>query len=896
MPEPTSIIRRRLSSPACFALTLGLIAICAVSAGATETTVRPQYDIKATVSLQPSTVYGTVSVQFTNHSDKTVRDAVIFLYPNRFSADKLTDLARPFIHPEEEFDEGSLTISEVLDDGYPTTQEPVEGLRPGIAIRVRIAPLKPGQSRRLGLGFRTEIPHRFGGFGEFENQLTLLGGWHPYLAALGQDGTWLTTGSPPMADYQVTIRPTTVMQVALNGTFRAGATEFTHSVSGTPYLSLIASPRLLKATRQVGATEVTLLLRPKRFAFRLVPGPDAAGLIMNAAEEALLDAPAGVPSAPRELLLIEAPLRMHLIEPSEGMVVFSDRLYKTFGPLREFHRAHLVEAIYQEVLRPRLAKLEAASDYGWVAEAYAHELASRYMDAREPERRLLTDWLDMFDFLAVVDRFEKVPKIPFVSSFFQQTPTIDPGDERIMTFNGPRPPGRIILSKVRDLVGEDSFDEMLNTCLTADRPLRACASERFPGQGINTLLDQWAAAYPTLNYWIEEVDFNEPDPDSNGNRYKTTVQVRRESSRPVREPVTVRLRTIGGSEVDVKWNAEGEVALLSESTDDRVYQVYIDPEEKLIETRRDDNAWLPRLEVLLDGADIAVSSTQFGFGTNIVSRIYQDYRKDLALTATYTNRGVGFAAGPRFHFGEPIDVTRYRHNLHMFYSYTALDSDFDHLARPNFITTGNTAGLGVRYDYTDVFYDQNPSLQRQLRLHADWHDRNLGSDFDYVSWGYNASVVFPVVTPRTLIGFQAVNNFSRADGDSVVPNQGLYSLGGSRSIRGIGFGDKLGRNLFVLRGEVRQSIYPELDLNLLDLVTLRRTQFRVFADGGNVSDSAGRVYDPSDWAVGVGLGFGLVYEAAGFFPAIAFIEVATRVDKSDQIDDVQVLFGTKQSF
>ena len=76
-----------------------------------------------------------------------------------------------------------------------------------------------------------------------------------------------------------------------------------------------------------------------------------------------------------------------------------------------------------------------------------------------------------------------------------------------------------------------------------------------------------------------------------------------------------------------------------------------------------------------------------------------------------------------------------------------------------------------------------------------------------------------------------------------MPNQGLYSLGGSRSIRGIGAEEELARNIFVLRTELRQAIYPELDLNLLDLLVLRRVQVQLLVDTGQVSNSAGRIYD-----------------------------------------------------
>src|SRR5262249_20131113 len=125
---------------------------------------------------------------------------------------------------------------------------------------------------------------------------------------------------------------------------------------------------------------------------------------------------------------------------------------------------------------------------------------------------------------------------------------------------------------------------------------------------------------------------------------------------------------------------------------------------------------------------------------------------------------------------------------------------------------------------------------------------------------------------------------------------GLFSLGGSRSIRGIGAEDQLARNIAVLRGELRQDLYPEVDLNLLDLLVLRRTQLRFFVDTGQVSNSAGAVYNPGSYAVGVGTALALVYDFMGFFPSVAYIEVATRVDRGSDLGDVQFLFGTRQAF
>jgi hypothetical protein len=47
----------------------------------------------------------------------------------------------------------------------------------------------------------------------------------------------------------------------------------------------------------------------------------------------------------------------------------------------------------------------------------------------------------------------------------------------------------------------------------------------------------------------------------------------------------------------------------------------------------------------------------------------------------------------------------------------------------------------------------------------------------------------------------------------------------------------------------------------------------------------------------VGIGFAAVYDFLGFYPAIAFIEVAGRVDEFSGVDNgPQILLGTRQTF
>ena len=863
-------------------------------ASAAPILLRPQYRVEASLSPAQPQIDGTVEVAFTNLSRRTLQEAVFLLFANRFAdqaADHLDDFVRPLVYPEQAYDRGGLQLLDVFDAGVPThaTSIIVPELPSGTFVRVPIADLPPGATRTLRLSFQTTVPYRFGAFGHFDDQLTMLGGWYPQLVPLSEDGEWAIDAPPPLADFDVTLSPAPGLDLILNGRFAPAGAPLVHAaVPGVHYLTLVAAPRFLRDETFAGATRIVYLHRPKSLSVRVSFGPSLTEIVLDALRDIVVNRPAVVP-APPELVVVEAPLRIDLTAAGEGEVIVSDRLLEVKDVLRPFHALQLAQAMYAECLRPQLAPRETAQDYPWVSEGVSRLLAERYLARVDPEHRTVYGWIDMLNVFETVDRFETTPKIPFTSAFFDSAKQADPLHAQVWSVNESGPPGRVVVTQLRALLDPPVFDPLLDRCLGAPAPLRECVAAGAPNVALEARLTEWLGPYPAIDYRVEATEFNVPD----GTERRSTVAVRRITSRPFSEPVTVRLRTIGGEVVDLHWKSGGDVALMSTTTDGDVYQAVIDPDRQLIDDDRANNAWLPRLQVVVDSADVAVSSTEFGVSGQLVGRLRYDYSKDVALSGFYTNRSVGFTVGPRLHFGEPIDGTRFRHNLYGFYLFEALDGSFKNDAQPGVRTTGQLGGFGARYDYNNVFWSDAPSHQRRFRLFVDGYDQSLGGDYSYIDWGYVASATLPLWTPRTVVAGQIFNGFSEPLGTD-PPNQGLFSLGGDRTIRGIGAEQQLARNIFVLRTELRQEIYPELDLNLHDILILRRLNVHALLDTGQVSNSAGRVYDPSHWAVGAGVGTGLFYEFFGFFPASFYLEVATRLDE-DQ-GDVQVLFGSGQSF
>ncbi len=209
-----------------------------------------RYVIDAVISSESATVVGSIQIELRNPSSTDLHEAVFLLYPNRFSRpdEQVDDVNRAYVYPREQFEPGRIEILSI--DGAP-----IEVADEATSMRVPIAPLPPGQTRTLTVAFRTSIPYRFGSFGHYEKQLTLNGGWHPYLAALDAEGRWRTELPPPTADFNVTLRRAEPLELVAAGEyFERGTEPATVSATGRHYLSVVAAPDFVHDRIELGET------------------------------------------------------------------------------------------------------------------------------------------------------------------------------------------------------------------------------------------------------------------------------------------------------------------------------------------------------------------------------------------------------------------------------------------------------------------------------------------------------------------------------------------------------------------------------------------------------------------------------------------------------------------
>ena len=850
------------------------------------------------------------------------------------------------------------TSAKTADQSHPAP--PVEGwLRPldgvqseaiggwaGTMLRARLAsPLAAGESGVVRAVFRTVLPERYGPFGVSEGRVVALGGWFPLLPALGADGAWQPATPPPPAEVSGKLRAPRSYTVVLgtevhpaghDGTiaFAPGGREPQAAgdaawYAGGAWPALLASPDYRSHQRDVDGTTVVLLELPSRRALVFPPRPSHSAQVLDAVARIVQARPAGLPTPPEPLVVAEAQLRLELTAPAgPGVAVVSDRILRVHALLRDFHERELAAAVYAALLRAPVAGRELAADAPWVTEGIAAALADHYLAAARPRHRTVYDWIDLFNVFAIVDRFESAPKIPFGRAFFPEARHADELGDGVESFARDRSPGRTIFTKLRNEIGAAACAAAIDRYLAAGESFRAVAVGAA-GRSLDWLFNEWTAPYPSpLDYALLDAELNRSDAPErlsgtpgSGSRaesdrldagmpdgeppggsahvtpYHHRLTVARSASRPIREPVEIELRGRGDERARLTWDDDASRAVLEVATPWRARRATLDPDRRLLEDTRADNVRPAQTQVVLDSADVTVTSSEFAVSGLFVGRRRYDYTKDLGLIAYLSDRSVGMHLGPRWHFGAPNDATSYRHNLFGFYTLAGLRGDFGDDSRPGLHTDGTLGGLGLRYDYADELSYDNPTTSTKLRLFGDWYDGALGSSFDYVDWGVRASAVRPVLTPRTLVAVQLLNAFSTPTGGSRVPNQGRYSLGGDLAIRGIPVQARLGENVALARVELRQTVYPELDLNLADVLVLRHGQLRLFVDAGRVEDRRSSLYRASDFAVGVGIGAAAFYDFLGFFPAVAYVAVAQRVDRFAGVDNgVQFLFGTRQAF
>lgn len=867
------------------ALLAALAVIAApVVAGAAETPPAAEVVIDARLGWESPQIDGTAVIRWRNPGREPVRALRLFLFANRFhSLDSRNNLADHLLIAGSSYRPGGTEIVAVEQNGQAREWKTKDGpsLPPGTVVTIPLArTLSPGDQAEVTVRFRTTLPNLLETFGAAGGLAVAEGGWYPLpVSPPGAD-----EGVPGHLDRAlVRARLTLPAQSHLLIDGKLFERDASVDVAAEPEARLafvLSREPFAQDSLHSGKRVARIYSAPSgEFAHRISPNDSPGDALRDTLRPILAQS-----SDERELVLVRLPLRWYPCAVVPGMLLVSDRLFEIFPLLRPLHQRELAYAIFLVEERWLAAAREPQADAAWVAEGLAWRRAEALYRSRFREGRDVKDWIRLFNVFAIVDRFETAPRIPLVRPFFPVTTSDDPLRLRLDTAWDDRPPGRFLFDKLEARLRPERFATLLERYRKGSAPMRSLVRE-VGGDDADRLLYAWLRPHADVNYSLAHVER-----DLQG-RPGARFRIERDSAEARPDTVEVALEHADGSQktfVDL----EGPSTAVERSTQWPVRAVTLDPERRAVQSRLDDDRVPSRYQLVLDSADVEVSSTEFGISSLLVGRRRYDYQKDLAVAGFYTSRGYGVDAGFQLHGGTPIDANLYRQNLFAYYSLTELDSTFENKQDPTLRTRGRLGGFGLRFNSYDAFWFVNPAGSHHLRLFFDGYDRSFGADFDFVQGGGSLTYTFPL-RHDTIVAGQVLNGTSAATGRGPIPNQGLFSLGGFRSIRGIGAEDELGKDIFIVRAELRHMLPFRLDWNFEELLIARRLQVKTFVDTGRVENSSRRLYDPSGFAVGVGGGLNLFYDFMGFFPTTFYLDVATRADQGGK---VQVLFGVGQPF
>lgn len=837
----------------------------------------PEVQVRARLGFVAHEIRGAVEIHWRNPGPEPIRTLRLVLFANRFrTIDGLGDLQRHLLVAGRQFRPGGSDIFAVRDGERSLAWRFEENgaLPRDTVMAVDLGqPVAAGEEARATIDFRTRLPNLLDTFGSSDGLLVADGGWYPQL--LARDST---AGAcfPQRSRTHAALEFPEGSALLLNGRLFEQIANADLADGEDDRLSIVLSKSSFSVrSLRVGRRTVQIYSAPSReLAHRVSLNQAALG--------ALVDTLPAIING--DLTLVRLPFRWYTSASAPGMVLISDRLFEIFPTLRPLHQRELAYAIFLAAEQRAARSREPAEDAGWVAEGLAWRRAQALYESRFREGREVKDWIRLFNLFGIVDRFDTAPRIPFVRPFSPVTASDDPLRIRLETRCDARPPGRFLFDKLEAKLRTERFGTLIERYRAGDDSMRLLVRS-VGGEPAESLLIAWLRPHVAVNYALDGVRLNP------GGRPGAEFRVIRESRESRPDTIEIGLEEADGGErafVDLEGR-ETDVRLPTHAP---VRSVALDPDRHTVETRLDDGRQPADLQLVLGSTDVEVSSTEVGYSTLLIGRRRYDYRKDLALALFYTSRGYGMDAGFQLHGGEPLDANVYRQNLYAFYSLEQLNGSFENKQAPGVRMRGRLGGFGLRFNSYDASWFENPSINEHLRLFFDGYDRAVGGDFDFVQGGVSLAVTRPLRHDTVLAG-QVLNGLSAATGRGPIPNQGLFSLGGFRSIRGIGAEEELGKDIFLVRAEIRHMLPYRLDWDLHELLIARRVQLKAFVDAGRVEGSTRKLYDPSGFAVGVGIGLNVFYDFMGFFPTTIYLDVATRADKRG---GTQVLFGVGQPF
>lgn len=714
-----------------------------------------------------------------------------------------------------------------------------------------------------------EVPERYGPLGRVGSQLTLGGGWYPFVegaAGLHRARVAIPTGrSAVLGDrwWPATRPGRRTIEVVR---------PYAHQ------LPLVVLPPGSGGRRTAGGRAVVVSARldsPRAEARRWVR--QVRRLAREAADHlARVRAPGVTPERP--WLLVEAPLRRELSRTADGLVLVSDRAFRLtpLERLYRFHRYPILREVFRAWVRERIVRApvpgrprdgldEVAADAVavFLLDGFIRRTAGAAEDA--------FDVLSLWSWIPAVDRLLYQPQLPFVGAYFARVDETDPWRIPIVAPERTEARGKRIFDKLTDRLGRARVEALMAEILDG-RPLSQVLAPVLGGPAAaEAFLATWLGDYPPVRFRLD--GFETVHRPGAGVAYETTVRIRRTAPVPA-EPLTVLLE--GDEErrlVRVDTSTRTRLTVTS-TTPFAVERVVVDPFDRVPEApsaevpqprfdNRSDAAW----RFLLNNFNLVLSPSAGTLDTGFdvgFSRVHDVFWR-FGTRAAYAPESVTVSTRASRFFGARRTADRLVQWLG-----AALVGEY---LRPDFTAESSDAYALT----TSMFY----GFDDRTTVWAPEPGTGVRAGVAYTRiFGSTETDTTPDAVSLTLRGLrswrlEAANQFSlRANlGAFVVgtPREQLqFFLGGRNNVRGFPVDAETGRLRAILSAEWVHGLLANRSWNAADVAWVSGVDGAFFADVAWIGDAADRLGFRAD----VGYGLRVYLDYFGVRPGVMAVDFA----------------------
>lgn len=715
-------------------------------------------------------------------------------------------------------------------------------------------------SSEIVIDFKTKIPEKFGLFGYFKDIYTLAGGWHPYIAGAVNEPPLLSNYNITLTlpeEYNIAAPKTSIKKIETKDGLKTVHIE----AFNISYFDMMISKKLIETeSRKDGYSFVYYhLKKDKKYAIEAVDTAFDAAVFFNKNFGKIKN---------KSVVFAESYLHQDIVSPQESLILISNKFHKAYSYIRRFHDAQLIKGLYYKFWKDIIPKEEE----DWVAEGLADYSMQLYIIDKYKENPNLSGYLKPLAFIPLFDEILYSKKLPMRDIYFKEhNHLIVREDMRL--FNNNRPDGSIIFQKLKNLLGKELFDKIIeeykSRLLNGEYKGFRAISEEIANQNLDWFYHQWLNINPSIDFGIKSVKKSQID-----KKHKTEIIVEKDNGGV--EPVDIKIGYKDKTSDTHQWDGKDKEKKIEIESEKAVDSIELDPEKITSDPDRFNNRLPHRWKVLLDririSYDFQSHQLEFDIGAS-TTRIYDDHHF-FVFNVFHKEEVDGANLEYGYNFGGYDGEDKPLHTLSTKLIFEKLSEKFAATAKDDEYI--NAVGLSYRYD--------------TYRASVEYADKFLNGDYSYFKGLLDLRKEIRIANKHSIAGRTLIG---QSEGN--LPEHTKFLLGGIQGMRGYTKADYKGNNISLFSLEYRFPIIYDHDLNLLSLIIVHTAQGAVFADAGMVSDKRD-TFRFKDYKTDIGTGLRFHVDLFGIYPGIGRIDFAIPIGETEKSRNVHVYLSIGQSF